>query len=348
MSVLVMPSPRSDGQRESRRRQSMVAPPWRMRVSPLMLRVADKLPAPQAGPLPEPRHVPVLAEEVLAYLAPRPGDAIVDATVGLGGHSMQLLPRIAPGGQLIGLDQDPEALRLAEARLGAHPSVTLRQANFRHLPTVLNELGIPAVDGVLVDLGVSSMQLETPARGFSFQHEAPLDMRMDPAARLTARDLVNRLPERALADCFWRLGEERRSRRIARAIAQARRQAPIATTAQLASLIARAAPVHGAARLHPATRVFQALRMAVNQELEALQDLLRDAPALLAPGGRLVVIAFHSLEDRLVKQAFRAAAQDGPLRLLTRKPVRPSDAEVAANPRARSARLRAAMRTGAA
>ena len=293
----------------------------------------------------EARHVPVLAEEVAQFLAPRPGAVLVDGTVGLGGHTARLLPLVQPGGRILGIDQDPEALRIAQERLESDPSVTLRQANFRHLPSVLNELGMAAVDGMVIDLGVSSLQLETPSRGFSFQREAPLDMRMDPQTSVTAREFVNSWREAELADCFWRLGEERYARRIARAIVEARRRQPIDTTTQLAELIARAMPRRGPWRIHPATRVFQALRLAVNEELDALADLLRDAPDYLKPGGRLAVIAFHSLEDRLVKQAFRAGAQEGYWTVLTKKPVRPGDDEVLSNARARSARLRVAQRT---
>ncbi len=338
---------RSVRQRGPAMRQMHAAPPWRARVAPLMLRCAV-----WEGEVvvmsDEARHVPVLAEEVLQYLAPRPGAVIVDGTVGLGGHSARLLPLVRPSGRLIAIDQDPEALRLAAERLGDDPAVVLRHANFRELPLVLRELRVPAVDGVVIDLGVSSLQLDTPERGFSFQREAPLDMRMNPHGSVTARQLVNGCSERELADCFWQLGEERFARRIARALVETRRKQPIETTTQLAVLVARTVPARRESRLHPATRVFQALRLAVNDELAALSDLLRDAPAYLKPGGRLAVIAFHSLEDRLVKQAFRAGALAGAWTVLTKKPVRPSEDETLANPRARSARLRVAQRTDAA
>ena len=335
-------------QRGSVSRQSIVAPPWRARVTPLRHR-APAMSAPWRGAATMPDaagtggHVPVLPEAVVEYLAPRPGAVIVDATVGLGGHSAQLLPLVGGTGRVIGLDQDPEALRAAAARLGSHPALTLHQANFRALPSVLQALGLEAIDGLLVDLGVSSLQLETPARGFSFQVDGPLDMRMDPRHATTAAHLVRDLSERELADCFFELGEERHARRIARAIVGARRVAPITTTTRLADIIERAVPRRGA-RLHPATRVFQALRLAVNRELDALEQLLQAAPACVRPGGRIVVIAFHSLEDRPVKRAFRAWAVAGAWRLLTKKPVRPSAEEIGANPRARSARLRAVMR----
>jgi 16S rRNA (cytosine1402-N4)-methyltransferase len=296
------------------------------------------------GPVssPGPQHVPVLAAEVVDYLAPAPGQIVVDATVGAGGHSRLLAERLGPTGRLIGLDQDPAMLALARPRLEGL-GVTLIQANFNRLVQVLAELNIPAVDGVLADLGVCSDQLDVPERGFSFQQSGPLDMRLDPAQGEPASVLLRRLNERDLADLIWRYGEERFSRRIARKIVETRKQAPLETTDQLAELVRRCVPRPRGQRspIDPATRVFQALRIAVNDELNALDRLLAALPACVKPGGRAVLISFHSLEDRRVKQAFRVKEC---WEMLTRKPVRASDEEMRNNPRARSAKLRAARR----
>jgi 16S rRNA (cytosine1402-N4)-methyltransferase len=287
-------------------------------------------------------HAPVLLAEALELLAVRPGGSYVDGTVGLGGHAEEILRRSAPDGRLLGLDRDPEALERAAERLRAFgPRARLRHADYRALPALLAD---ERVDGVLLDLGVSSLQLDAPGRGFSFRSDAPLDMRMDPTAGETAAEVVNRLPERALADLIYRWGEERASRRIARAIVEARRRGRIETTVALAQIVRRAAPRSGRPGLDPATRTFQALRIHVNRELEGLGTALLAIAETLAAGGRLVVIAFHSLEDREVKRALRGLGARGPFRLLTRKPVRPSEAELARNPRARSARLRALER----
>jgi 16S rRNA (cytosine1402-N4)-methyltransferase len=342
-----------------------------------------------------------MPEEVLAWLAPPAGGTVVDATVGLGGHAALLLDRLGPSGRLIGLDRDPAALALAAETLAARcrdlgwgppDPWRLLHADFRDLAGALAALGHPAVDGILLDLGVSSLQLDEPGRGFSFRGEGPLDMRMDPAAPVTAADLVNTLPEPKLAQILWEYGEERRSRRIAARIAAARARRPLATTRELADLVTASFPPdarHG--RLHPATRTFQALRIAVNDELAALDAVLAAAAGLLARpvneaqrasspgaggtsghprsppverrGGRLVVLAYHSLEDRRVKQAFeylggKCRCPPGPrglppvcscgarpdVTVLTRKPVSPSAEEIAHNPRARSARLRAIER----
>ncbi len=283
--------------------------------------------------------------EVVAALLPERGGLFVDGTVGLGGHAAALLE--AGAGRLLALDRDAEALALARERLGAWGErVALVHADYRDLPAVLQARGIEAVDGVVVDLGVSSLQLEGAGRGFSFQRDEPLDMRMDRSAGPTAADVVAALSEEELADVIYELGEERYSRRIARAIVQARRQAPVATTGQLASIVRRAVPRRGYSPIHPATRTFQALRIRVNDELRGLDRFLEDACRLLAPGGRLAAIAFHSLEDRVVKHTLRRLAGDESrsLRLLTKKPQQPGDAEVAANPRARSAHLRAIER----
>ncbi|HEU4754348.1 MAG TPA: 16S rRNA (cytosine(1402)-N(4))-methyltransferase RsmH [Armatimonadota bacterium] len=309
-----------------------------------------------------------MLRECLEYLAPRPGAVMVDGTLGLGGHALALLERIGPEGRLIGLDRDPEALRRAENRLraacpewgwGACP-VEVAQTNFRDLGPALERLRAAAVDGFLFDLGVSSMQLDLAERGFSFRAAGPLDMRMDPSTGPTAAELVNTLPEAELARLLWELGEERYSRRIARRIVEQRRQEPFATTAQLAELVRSVYPPrerHG--RIHPATRSFQALRIRVNEELEALEPALMAAADRLAPGGRIVVLSYHSLEDRIVKRTFEylsgrcrcapelPACQCGArerVRLLTRKPLEPTPDEVARNPRARSARLRAVER----
>lgn len=303
-----------------------------------------------------PPHTPVLYQQVLEALRPRPGGRYIDATVGAGGHAAGILEASAPDGQLLGIDLDPMALALARERLAAYGErVHLVHGSFADLDRHTAALGWEQVDGVLFDLGLSSMQLEAAHRGFSFQQEGPLDMRFDPRAEVTAADLVNRLSEAELADLLWRFGEERQARRVARAIIAAR---PIETTTQLAEVVARALG-RSSGRIHPATRTFQALRIAVNRELEALEQGLEAALRVLAPGGRLVVVAFHSLEDRLVKAFFRRESRDclcppeqpvctcghrATLKVLTRRPVRPESEEVARNPRARSARLRAAER----
>jgi 16S rRNA (cytosine1402-N4)-methyltransferase len=288
--------------------------------------------------------VPVLPAEVVAWLAPAPGQVLVDATVGAGGHARLLAERVAPTGRLIGLDQDEEMLALARPRLAGLP-VTLLHANFDQLRRVLNELGVEAVDGVLADLGVCSDQLDAAERGFSFQQPGPLDMRLDPSRGEPAAALLQRLSERDLADLFWQFGEERYSRRIARRIVETRQREPLATTEQLAELVRRCVPRPKGRRpaIDPATRVFQALRIAVNDELGALDRFLAALPRCVRPGGRAVIISFHSLEDRRVKQAFRDAAN---WQVLTKKPVVASAEEERNNPRARSAKLRAAQRKG--
>ncbi len=291
---------------------------------------------------PGPCHVPVLPAEVLEYLAPAPGQVLVDATVGAGGHSRLLAERVGPTGRLVGLDQDAAMLDLALPRLVGLP-VTLVQANFDRLEEVLAEQGIPAVDGVLADLGVCSDQLDMPDRGLSFQQLGPLDMRLDPTQGEPAGALLSYLGERDLADLIYQYGEERFSRRIARKIVETRKHMPLETTEQLAELVRRCVPRPRGRRpaIDPATRVFQALRIAVNDELGALDRLLAFLPRVIKPGGRAVVISFHSLEDRRVKQAFRAKET---WEVLTRKPVQAGEDEVRNNPRARSAKLRAARR----
>jgi 16S rRNA (cytosine1402-N4)-methyltransferase len=287
-------------------------------------------------------HTPVLLGEVLEWLQPRPGGVHVDATVGLGGHAAAITERIGPEGQLIGIDRDPEAVALASRRLaGFGDRVRIAHANFDRLAAVLDALGIGQVDGVLFDLGVSSLQLDTPSRGFSFRDAGPLDMRMDPGEARTAADLVNRLPQHDLADILHRYGEERFARRVAREIVRRR---PLRTTEELRDAVRAAVPRRTWPRnVDVATRTFQALRIAVNRELESLERVIPQTVGRLQPGGRIVVIAFHSLEDRIVK---RALAADQRLHVLTRKPVRPGPQEVARNPRSRSARLRAAERRG--
>lgn len=283
------------------------------------------------------RHVPVLLQAVLEYLAPQPGQIIADVTVGAGGHAQAIAERLGPTGTLLALDQDPTMLTLAQRR--AYPCRVLWcQARFDTLPAILAKNSVITLDGVLADLGVSSDQLDDPRRGLSFLQDGPLDMRLDPTAAIpTAADLLAQLNERELAEILWRYGEERFSRRIARRIVQTRQQQPIRTTAQLAQLVRSCVPRRG--RIDPATRTFQALRIAVNDELGALQRFLECLPRCLRRGGRAVVISFHSLEDRLVKHTFR---QRDLWLVLTKKPVRPDAAEIRANPRARSARLRAA------
>jgi len=292
----------------------------------------------------DPIHEPVMEAEVIALLEPSRGGVFVDCTIGLGGHARGLLAGGAT--RLIGFDRDPAALAIAAESLTPWGNrVDLVHADYRELPSVLASRGVDAVDGALADLGVSSMQFDAPGRGFSFRRDEPLDLRMAQTAGPTAADLLAEIDETDLANVIYRYGEERFSRRIARAIVEARHAGPIATTGRLAEIVRRAIPRKGYQRIDPATRTFQALRIWVNRELDGLDTFLVAASRLLRTGARLAVITFHSLEDRIVKHAFRGlAAGEAAIRVLTRKPVVPSDAEVARNPRARSAKLRAIER----
>jgi 16S rRNA (cytosine1402-N4)-methyltransferase len=284
-----------------------------------------------------------MTAEALQFLAPERGGIFVDCTVGLGGHSRAMLE--AGATRVVGIDRDPDALAQARASLAAWAGQTeLVHSDYREIDAVLDGLHIPSVDGALADLGVSSMQFDAPGRGFSFQRDEPLDMRMDRSSGQTAAELVAVTAEHDLADMIYAYGEERFSRRIARAIVAARREAPIDTTVQLAAIVRRAIPSRGYQRIDPATRTFQALRIWVNRELDGLDAFLGAMIGRLAAGARLVVITFHSLEDRIVKHTFRALEKraDLALKVLTKKPLIPSDEEVARNPRARSAKLRAA------
>jgi 16S rRNA (cytosine1402-N4)-methyltransferase len=288
------------------------------------------------------RHEPVLLAECLEALAVRPGGFYVDGTVGLGGHARAILEASAPDGRLLGVDRDSEALAHAQQALAPFGErARLEHAEFAGVPELL---GDSRADGILLDLGTSSLQLDSAERGFSFQADGPLDMRMDRSQHETAAEAVNRLPEPRLADVLHFLGEEPAARRVARAIVAARRRAPLRTTGELAAVVRRAA--HRRPGLDPATRTFQALRIHVNRELLGLADTLARLAACLAPGGRLAVISFHSLEDREVKQSFRAL-EPGGFRALLRKPLRPGDEEVRKNPRARSAKLRVLARDSA-
>jgi 16S rRNA (cytosine1402-N4)-methyltransferase len=289
-------------------------------------------------------HTPVLLAEVVAGLLPRPGGRYIDGTLGGGGHAAAILEASSPDGRLLGIDCDPAALAAAAARLAPYGDrVMLVRGSFREIGQLAATSGFAQVEGVVLDLGVSSYQLDTPERGFSFQAHAPLDMRLDPDAPVTAAHLVNNLPEQELADLIFRYGEERGSRRIARAIVEARQRKPVTTTDELAAIVTRALGGQRG-RIHPATRTFQALRIAVNDELASLEAALPQVIDLLAPGGRMAIIAFHSLEDRIVKHTLRAEAQAGRLRIITRKPVEASVEEQRTNPRSRSARLRVAER----
>ena len=305
-------------------------------------------------------HVPVLLKEAIDFLAVKRGGTYLDATVGLGGHSYEIAKRLGAPGHLIGFDKDPGALRAAQMKLAPvdsrsslvvseplserltndqrpdWPTITLLHGSFAELA---NDQGPATIDGLIADLGVSSLQLGDAARGFSFQAEGPLDMRMNPMSGETAEQVVNHIDERELADVIYEFGEERRSRRIARAIVRSR---PIRTTTQLVEVVAAAARSMKHERIHPATRTFQALRIFVNRELDDLKALLEAAPRVLKPGGRLVVISFHSLEDRIVKDATREGAKQGWYQVLTKKPVTASEEEIDRNPRSRSAKMRAA------
>ena len=291
-----------------------------------------------------PQHVPVMTREVVALLRPERGGLYVDCTVGLGGHARALLE--AGAERLIGLDRDPDALAVARETLAPWSDrIELEHADYRDLPSVLTARGITGCDGALADLGVSSLQLDGADRGFSFRRDEPLDMRMDRSQGPTLAQLLRDIDEGPLADAIFQFGEERFSRRIARAIVMARERAPLETTGQLADVVRRAVPRKGYQRIDPATRTFQALRIMVNRELEGLDAFLASAAERLLAGARLAVISFHSLEDRVVKHGFRALERAGAaLRIVTKRPLMPSEAEVEANPRARSAKLRAIER----
>ena len=292
-------------------------------------------------------HEPVMVAEVLEHLAPARGGVFVDCTVGYGGHTRAMLH--AGASRVIGLDRDPDALRQAAAALVSEESrVELVHSDYRHLDEILDARGITGVDGILADLGVSSMQLDEAGRGFSFRRDEPLDMRMDRTSGLTAAEMIRDADERTLADVIYEFGEERHARRIARAIVEARDRSAVDSTGRLAEVVRRAVPRKGYSRIDPATRTFQAVRIWVNRELEGLDVFLTQAARRLRPGGRMAVIAFHSLEDRIVKHTLRAlqATGDIGLTIRTKRPVVPSEAEVERNPRARSAKLRVAERGG--
>jgi len=296
-------------------------------------------------------HKSVMLDEVISFIKPGKGDIIVDATIGAGGHSCEILKMIGPDGLLIGIDKDAEILKIAGKSLSKISDIyKLYQADYVDLDYILDKLEISKVQGILLDLGVSSLQLDSLERGFSFSKEGPLDMRMDRTKGITAEDLLKRLSEKEMADIFWRYGGEGRSRRIAKAIIQERRRGTeIKTTTQLAKIVEKALYTPGKyqkkRKIHPATRVFQALRIAVNDELKSLEYFLNNVCEFLASGSRIVVISFHSLEDRLVKSAFRKWQDASSLKILTKKPLSPLDSEIRENVRARSAKLRAAERT---
>lgn len=284
-------------------------------------------------------HTPVLVEQVVRWLRIRPEGMYVDATVGTGGHALEIARHLTTG-RLLGIDRDPRALDAARERLKAHErQVILVHSDFARIDEISKGLKLPLFDGVVADLGVSSLQLDSPERGFSFRWSGPLDMRMDPDEMRTASEIVNYWPEQELADLIFQYGEERDSRRIARAIVRAR---PIRDTEHLATVVAGARRHRGRQKLHPATKTFLALRIAVNRELEELEQFLSRTPATLSPGARWVVLSYHSLEDRAVKRAFQQLAQDGTVKVLTRKAIVPEPDEIRLNPRARSAKMRVA------
>jgi 16S rRNA (cytosine1402-N4)-methyltransferase len=284
-------------------------------------------------------HTPVLVEEVIEWLRIGPEGTYVDATVGTGGHAIEIARRLTTG-RLIGIDRDPQALEIARERLRPYEQkVVLVHAEFSKIGELVANLNLPALAGIIADLGISSLEVDSPERGFSFRWAGPLDMRMNPDTPMTAADIVNYWPEKQLADLLYQKAEERSSRRIARAIVRAR---PIRDTEHLATVVAGDRKARGRQKLHPATKTFLALRTAVNREEEELEQFLSRSPATISSGGRLVVLSYHSIEDRLVKHAFQRLAREGSLKLLTKKVIGPSDEEIKRNPRARSAKMRVA------
>jgi len=293
-------------------------------------------------------HVPVMLQEVLDFLKLAPGQVIVDATLGTGGHSLEILKRITPGGRLVGIDRDENSLAICRQRLAAFKDNTeFVHANFADLDQVLGKLGIKEVDGIVFDLGISSYQLQDAQRGFSFQEEGPLDMRLDKSSYISAYDLVNNLNENEISQLLWNFGQERWHNRIAHLLVQERRNEPISTTKQLANLVMRAIPHRyrrSYYRIHPATRTFQAVRIAVNRELEILESTVKKAVDLLRKQARICVISFHSLEDRAIKHTFRALKAEGLIEIVTSKPLTPNPGEIEANPSSRSSKFRVAER----
>ena len=288
-------------------------------------------------------HTPVLAEAIVEWLRIRPEGTYVDATIGTGGHALGILQQLKAG-RLVGLDRDPQALEIARERLKQFErQVTLVQTDFSKIGEVASELKLPKLDGVLADLGVSSLELDTPERGFSFRWGGPLDMRMNPGHPFVAEEIVNHWSEQELADVLYKFGEEHESRRIARAVVRAR---PIRDTEHLATVVAGARKARGRQRLHPATKTFLALRIAVNRELEELGQFLSRTPATLSPGARWAILTYHSLEDRMVKRGFQELARAGEFTILTKKVIQASESEVRSNPRARSAKLRVIEKRG--
>jgi len=294
----------------------------------------------------EERHVPVLRREVLEYLDIRRGDCIVDCTLGLGGHALGILERIGAQGKLIAIDCDRQSLECARARLSAYaPQIEFVHENFRQLDNILKTLRIESVDGILFDLGVSGFQLDNPKRGFSFQNDGPLDMRLNQESMISAYDLINSLSEKELCSLLKNYGEERYAKAIAKGIISKRAVHPIESSQELKELILQSVPAfYRKQKIHPATRTFQAVRIAVNQELESLGLALEKSRLSLKPSGRICVISFHSLEDRIVKNSLRLAVQSGQMKWVVKKPLIPQPEEIQANPRARSARLRVAER----
>jgi 16S rRNA (cytosine1402-N4)-methyltransferase len=289
-------------------------------------------------------HLPVMSKEIIENLKLEPGKIIVDATLGTGGHSLEILKHIMPGGRLIGIDKDTDSLKVAKDRLkDFQGAVGLVYGDFRNIDSILQGLGIENIDGVLFDLGISSYQLEDAQRGFSFSAEGPLDMRMDRTSFISAYDLINNLNEEELSSLLWSFGQERWHNRIAHLLVQERQRSPISTTSQLSSLVLKAMPHRlGYYKIHPATRTFQAIRIAVNRELEALDEAIKKSIDLLKPAGRICVISFHSLEDRIIKWTFRRLAGSQIINIITKKPMISSLQEKSINPSSRSAKLRVA------
>jgi 16S rRNA (cytosine1402-N4)-methyltransferase len=292
-------------------------------------------------------HKPVMLMEVLEYLNPKPGQTIVDATLGMGGHSTQILQGISPEGRLIGIDRDQESIRLAQERItgSGQSNAQFVYGNFSDIDTLLKDLNVDSVDGILFDLGVSSFQLQNAERGFSFQSEGPLDMRLDRNSYICAYDLINNLNEEEISSLLWSFGEERWHNRIAHHLVMERQRHPISSTLELSKIVVNAIPPRYRRyhyRIHPATRTFQAVRIAVNRELEALENAITKSIGLLKKGGRICIISFHSLEDRVVKHTFRKYQADGTIKIITAKPLTPGSAEIQDNPRSRSAKFRVA------